>query len=51
MLTTMTEEDWPARPPRDQGSRRVPLGRAIQRSGSIVAVPILGGLHHRYVRT
>ena len=24
--------------------------RAIQRSGTVVAVPILGGLHHRYAR-
>jgi transposase InsO family protein len=27
-----------------------PLRRAIQQVGSIVAIPILGGLHHRYVR-
>ena len=27
-----------------------PLHRAIQRSGVIVAIPILAGLHHRYVR-
>jgi transposase InsO family protein len=27
-----------------------PLGRAIQRSGTIVATPILSGLHHRYAR-
>jgi hypothetical protein len=27
-----------------------PLGRAIQRSGVIVAIPILSGLHHQYVR-
>ena len=27
-----------------------PLHRAIQRSGLIVAVPILAGLHHQYVR-
>jgi hypothetical protein len=27
-----------------------PLRRAVQRVGSIVAVPLLGGLHHRYVR-
>jgi len=27
-----------------------PLGRAVQRSGVIVAIPILSGLHHRYVR-
>jgi uncharacterized protein (DUF2235 family) len=27
-----------------------PLGRAVQRSGIIVATPILSGLHHRYAR-
>ena len=27
-----------------------PRGRAIQRSGVIVAIPILSGLHHHYVR-
>jgi transposase InsO family protein len=27
-----------------------PLHRAVQRSGSIVAIPILAGLHHQYVR-
>jgi transposase InsO family protein len=27
-----------------------PLGRAVQRSGVIVAIPILSGLHHQYVR-
>jgi transposase InsO family protein len=27
-----------------------PLGRAVQRSGAIVAIPILCGLHHHYVR-
>jgi transposase InsO family protein len=27
-----------------------PLGRTVQRSGSIVAIPILSGLHHHYVR-
>jgi transposase InsO family protein len=27
-----------------------PLGRAVQRSGTIVAIPILSGLHHHYVR-
>jgi hypothetical protein len=27
-----------------------PLGRAVQRSGAIVAIPILSGLHHHYVR-
>jgi hypothetical protein len=26
-----------------------PLGRAVQRSGVIVAIPILSGLHHHYV--
>ena len=26
------------------------LGRTIQRSGVIVAIPILSGLHHHYVR-
>ena len=28
----------------------VPLGRAVQRSGVIVAIPILSGLHQYYVR-
>jgi transposase InsO family protein len=27
-----------------------PLHRAVQRSGVIVSIPILAGLHHRYVR-
>ena len=27
-----------------------PLRRAIQRSGTIIATPILSGLHHRYAR-
>jgi hypothetical protein len=27
-----------------------PLRRAIQRIGSVVAVPILGGLHNQYIR-
>jgi transposase InsO family protein len=27
-----------------------PLGREVQRSGTIVAIPILSGLHHQYVR-
>ena len=27
-----------------------PLGRTVQRSGTIVAIPILSGLHHHYVR-
>jgi hypothetical protein len=27
-----------------------PLRRAVQRLGEIAAIPILGGLHHQYVR-
>jgi transposase InsO family protein len=27
-----------------------PLGRAVQRSGVIIAIPILSGLHHQYAR-
>src|SRR5262249_61949142 len=27
-----------------------PLRRTVQRSGAIVAIPILAGLHHQYVR-
>ena len=27
-----------------------PLQRAVQRSATIVAIPILAGLHHQYVR-
>jgi transposase InsO family protein len=30
--------------------KNAPLGRAVQRSGSIISIPILGGLHHQYVR-
>jgi hypothetical protein len=28
-----------------------PLGRAVERSGTIVTTPILFGLHHKYART
>ena len=31
-------------------SKHTPLGRRVQRSGVIVAIPILSGLHHHYVR-
>ena len=31
-------------------SKDAPLGRAVERSGIIVPVPILSGLHHRYAR-
>jgi transposase InsO family protein len=31
-------------------SKDAPLGRRVQRSGDIVAIPILSGLHHHYVR-
>jgi hypothetical protein len=31
-------------------AKDAPLGRAIQRSGTIVAIPILSGLHHCYAR-
>ena len=31
-------------------SKDTPLGRRVQRSGEIVAIPILSGLHHHYVR-
>jgi len=27
-----------------------PLHRAVQRSGAIIAIPVLAGLHHQYVR-
>lgn len=30
--------------------KNVPLDRTIERSGNIVAIPVLGGLHHQYVR-
>lgn len=31
--------------------KETPLGRPIQTSGKIIAIPKLGGLHHAYVRT
>jgi len=27
-----------------------PSGRAVQPIGNVIAVPVLGGLHHKYVR-
>lgn len=27
-----------------------PFGRAVRRIDSVVAVPVLGGLHHQYIR-
>jgi len=27
-----------------------PLGRAVERSGAVAAIPVLCGLHHRYAR-
>jgi hypothetical protein len=30
--------------------KNAPSRRAVQRSGSIVSIPILGGLHHHYVQ-
>ena len=32
-------------------SKDAPLPRAVQRSGAVVTVPILSGLHHHYART
>ena len=31
-------------------SKDAPLPRAVQRSGAIITVPILSGLHHHYAR-
>ena len=31
-------------------SKDTPLGRPVQRFGTIVAIPIMSGLHHHYVR-
>ena len=31
-------------------NKDAPMHRAIQRVGGIVSTPVLGGLHHRYVR-
>jgi hypothetical protein len=37
--------------PRDLGlGKDAPLGRHIERSGTIIVTPILSGLHHRYAR-
>jgi hypothetical protein len=38
------------RTPTWRWTRMRPWGRAVQRSGVIVAIPILSGLHHHYVR-
>jgi hypothetical protein len=27
-----------------------PIRRAVQRIADVVAIPVLGGLHHRYIR-
>ncbi len=35
---------------RPHRSLDAPLRRAIQRIGEVAAMPILGGLHHQYVR-
>jgi hypothetical protein len=32
-------------------SKDAPLRRAVRRCGAIVGTPVLGGLHHRYMRT
>jgi hypothetical protein len=31
-------------------SKDAPMPREAQRAGRVLALPILGGLHHRYVR-
>jgi hypothetical protein len=31
-------------------AKDAPLGRAVERSGTIITTPILSGLHHRYTR-
>jgi transposase InsO family protein len=31
-------------------AKDAPLGRPVQTTGSVVAIPFLGGLHHRYAR-
>jgi hypothetical protein len=31
-------------------AKDAPLGRPIQTTGSVMAIPFLGGLHHRYTR-
>jgi hypothetical protein len=32
-------------------AKDAPIGRPIEQSGRIFAEPMVGGLHHRYVRT
>jgi hypothetical protein len=43
---------WWQDTPADHGriAKDAPLGRAVQRSGVIITIPILSGLHHQYVR-
>ena len=31
-------------------AKDAPLGRPIHAAGSVVAIPLLGGLHHQYTR-
>ena len=31
-------------------AKDTPMGRSVQAGGPIVSVPVLGGLHHQYIR-
>jgi hypothetical protein len=46
---------WPMAPPVSikwvlELQKDAPLHRAVQRPGAILAIPIMAGLHHQYVR-
>jgi hypothetical protein len=49
-IAKFRREDIPGIIPTLKDMKDPHVTRAIERSGDIVALPILGGLHHRYAR-